>query len=37
MPQIHECGYAHRRGIKGDNIMLLENGEAVFIDLENTR
>jgi serine/threonine protein kinase len=36
MQQIHECGYAHR-DIKGDNIMLLGNGQAVFIDLENTR
>jgi serine/threonine protein kinase len=36
MQQIHECGYA-QRDIKGDNMMLLENGQAVFIDLENTK
>ncbi|KAA8910902.1 hypothetical protein FN846DRAFT_937405 [Sphaerosporella brunnea] len=36
MQLIHECGYAHR-DIKGDHIMMLGNGEAVFIGLKNTR
>jgi serine/threonine protein kinase len=36
MQQLHECGYAHN-DIKGDNIMLLENGQAVFLDLEHTK
>jgi serine/threonine protein kinase len=36
MEQLHECGWAHR-DLKGENIILLKNGQAVFVDLENAK
>jgi len=34
MQSIHDAGVAHR-DISGDNILLPENGDAIFVDFEN--
>ena len=34
MESLHDAGIAHR-DITGDNILLLEKGDAIFVDLEN--
>jgi serine/threonine protein kinase len=36
LQELHKSEYAHR-DVKGDNIILLKNGQAIFVDLENMR